>query len=336
MREPPKLAESRIIAAVETHYRISTAAFSFLPLGNDSATSVYRLDASDGATWFVKLRTTKGFGRASLAVPQYLHAQGIPHLLAPLATTNGELWVMVGEFAMTVYPFIEAGRSAAHVGLTEIQWEEFGSVVRQFHNTPLPPELLALVPREQFVPKQRELIPVLEEMVTGELFSDDAGREVSEFWLAHQAEIHQIVSRADSLGAELRQTASPLVLCHADMHTYNLLVDQANEFWLVDWDEVILARPERDLMFVIGSIHRQLVTPLQTAHFMVGYGKKAVDPLALAYYRLAWAVQDMAAYGESVFMMPESSISSRSEAASGFINLFASGGIIEIALASEF
>jgi spectinomycin phosphotransferase len=44
------------------------------------------------------------------------------------------------------------------------------------------------------------------------------------------------------------------VLCHADLHTWNVLVDGDGRLWLVDWDEAILAPRERDLMFLVGGI----------------------------------------------------------------------------------
>ena len=46
----------------------------------------------------------------------------------------------------------------------------------------------------------------------------------------------------------------PLVLCHADLHAWNVLLDTDRQLWLVDWDETILAPKERDLMFVVGGI----------------------------------------------------------------------------------
>jgi spectinomycin phosphotransferase len=168
----------------------------------------------------------------------------------------------------------------------------------------------------------------------GEL-SDPTQRELAAFWRARQGQIRTLVERADVLGGQMRRASHPLVLCHADLHTWNVLLDAGGRLWIVDWDETVLAPRERDLMFVVGGIGRGLVSARQTACFFQGYGDPAIDPLALAYYRYAWAVQDVAAYGERVFFTPDLSQASRRDALHGFTDMFAPGNIVDIALASD-
>jgi len=141
------------------------------------------------------------------------------------------------------------------------------------------------------------------------------------------------VSRADALGRRLRERSAPLVLCHADLHTRNVLLEGTEQMWVVDWDETILARKERDLMFFIGGIMPELLQPHHTEFFLRGYGDAAIDADALAYYRHAWAVQDIAADGERVFFLPELSDASRQHAVRMFKVLFEPGHIVSIASA---
>jgi len=51
----------------------------------------------------------------------------------------------------------------------------------------------------------------------------------------------------------------------------------------------------------------------------------------LAYYRTAWAVQDIAAYGEQVLMMPTLGEETRRAAVDGFVDLFEPGNIVDLA-----
>jgi spectinomycin phosphotransferase len=118
------------------------------------------------------------------------------------------------------------------------------------------------------------------------------------------------------------------------MHTWNVLPDADAQLWLVDWDETILALKERDLMFVVGGIGGGGVGPRATECFLQGYGDTAIDPLALAYYRYAWAVQDMAAYGEEVFFTPDLGEESRRDAVHGFMVQFEPGSIVALARAT--
>ena len=306
MREPPKLADGAIIEALRAHYALAVTALTFLPLGADSGSAVYRAEGADGNTYLVKVRAGWGFSEPSLAVPRYLHDQGVPHLVVPLATVEQALWVPVEDFALGLYPFL-TGQTAKSVGLAAPQWQELGATVREIHTAYLPPALRQTIPRETFVPSRRSVMDDLDVAVDRDAPSSLAGRELAAFWRAQRALIRQVVRRSDTLADELRQAAPPLpwVLCHADLHTNNILVDHERQWWLLDWDEIILAPKERDLMFVIRGIRDGYVSADETACFLRGYGEPVVDARALTYYRYAWAVQDLAAYGERILFTPD-------------------------------
>jgi spectinomycin phosphotransferase len=334
MREPPKLADTAISEALHERYGLAIAALTFLPIGNDAASSVYRVEAADGSAYFLKVRAGSGFGLPSLLVPRVLHERGVPHLLAPLPATNQELWVGARDFALSLYPFIDA-QTVARAGLADDQWRALGAMVRQVHEAQLPPELVAILPREQFIPRRRSVLHDMEQAIDGQPLADPLQRELAAFWQANHAEIRAVIARADALGERMRQLEARLVPCHADMHTWNILLDTDQQLWLVDWDEVILARKERDLMFMAGGIGGDGITPHTTACFLQGYGDDAIDPVALAYYRYAWAVQDMAAYGEQVFFDADAGEETRREGVQGFMVQFEPGSIVSIARATD-
>ena len=56
------------------------------------------------------------------------------------------------------------------------------------------------------------------------------------------------------------------------------------------------------------------------------------DHRLLAYYRIAWAVQDVAAYGEQALMLPTVGEATRRAAVDGFVDLFEPGNIVDLAL----
>jgi spectinomycin phosphotransferase len=334
MREPLKLADSTIIEALRAQYAMSIATLAFLPLGDDSGSAAYRVQTVDGAAYFLKVRTGAGFSLPSLVVPRYFHDRGVPHVIAPLPTIGGALWVGVNGFALSLYPFLD-GRMGADGGLSEQHWRALGATLKQVHGDQLTPELGQIIPREAFIPSRRSVMTDLEAAVARQAFASPQERDLAAFWHARHDEIRRLVDRADALGGHLRQTSAPLVVCHADLHTWNVLVDTAGQLWLVDWDETILALKERDLMFVVGGIGSGLVSPRETACFLEGYGDAMIDPFALTYYRYAWAVQDMAAYAERVFFMPDLGDETRRDAVRGFMSLFEPGNIAALAFASD-
>jgi hypothetical protein len=67
MLEPPKIADTTITSALREHYGIAVAALTFLPIGNDSASGSYRVEGADGAVYFLKTRSKRGFSAASVA-----------------------------------------------------------------------------------------------------------------------------------------------------------------------------------------------------------------------------------------------------------------------------
>ncbi|MBL8045740.1 MAG: aminoglycoside phosphotransferase family protein [Anaerolineales bacterium] len=269
-----------------------------------------------------------------MLVPRLLVEHSISHIVMPYPTLTQTLWVAVDGFVMILYPFLEA-ETAKDAGLSDADWFALGATLRKIHTCSLPAELHSILPQETCIPWRRNVLIELETIINRHDLTDPAQLKLQAFWRKRQAEIHTLIERCDRLAAQLQHKALPAVLCHADIHTWNVLVDSARQWWIVDWDEVVLAPKEQDLMFMMGGIANNLVSAHQTACFLRGYGQTEIDSQALAYYRYAWAVQEMGAYAEEVFFSPERSEAARLDAVAQFISIFASGNIAEIALASS-
>jgi spectinomycin phosphotransferase len=159
--------------------------------------------------------------------------------------------------------------------------------------------------------------------------------KLAAFWRDRRELILGLAGRVDAAGRRLAARSFEPVLCHADLHTWNVLVEPGGALWIVDWDEAVLAPRERDLMFVVGGIAAGLVAPADTGRFLKGYGEVAIDRDLLAYYRVAWAVQDIAAYGEEITASPWLGEETRAASLDGFMILFEPGQIVEIATGSR-
>jgi spectinomycin phosphotransferase len=332
MREPPDLADDTIIRALHAGFGVQAAELVLLPVGNDADSWAYRVQAAQGPAYFLKIRAGANPTRGA-SVPHHLHRHGVPHVLAPLLTSAGVPHVPLDRFALALYPMLDA-RVGADVGLSPAQWRRLGATVRQVHAVPLSSRLTRMVGREAFRPSRRELLADLEPLVAAAP-DDPVAAELAGFWRARQDIIGALVERADLLGRQLARLPFRQVLCHADLHTWNVLVDADGQPWIVDWDEAVLAPRERDLMFVVGGIGHDLVRPGDTDGFFQGYGRASIDPRLLAYYRCAWAVQDIAAYAEQVLLAPGLGEASRRAAAEGFVDLFAPGNIVDLARGSD-
>jgi spectinomycin phosphotransferase len=334
VREPPAdLSEETLRTCLRARYGLAVAELAFLPLGHDSAAWVYRVWAADGSSYFLKVRLRMA-NEAGLLVPRYLQDHGIARVIAPLPTLERALWTTADGYALILYPFV-AGRTGKDQGMSEQQWVDYGALLRQVHATAVTPELERIMQRDSFSPAWAATVERLDALIGVRAFDDPGANVIATFWQARREEIRTLLARVEELGRRLARRAPPLILCHADIHTANVLLDAEQRVWIVDWDETILAPRERDLMFVVGGISRTLVGPRQEALFFRGYGAVDVDPLALAYYRYAWAVGDIGAYGEQVFDRPDLGPETRSEAVDRFLSLFAPGNIVAIAFGSS-
>ena len=333
MLEPPDLPDNAILAAVRTSYGIAVASIAFLPIGCDSSAWAYRVQSAEGASYFLKVR--KGItNEAGLIVPRYLSDHGVSGVVAPLPTLAQTSWIDLGDFALILYPFID-GANGRDGGMNAHNWATYGAVLRQVHTVPLAPDLMRQMRRETFTPEWGGMTRRLDAHIAERPFSDPVERELAAFWRARRPEIRALLDRAEHLGGRLRAAALPLVLCHADIHTWNVMVDTADRLWIVDWDETVLAPKERDLMFVVGGIGAGLVRPHEEAWFFAGYGAAEVDPLALAYYRYAWAIGDIGSFGEEVFLMPDVGEPTKRNAVQLLMTLFDPGRIVALAYAAD-
>lgn len=332
MLEPPAdLTEEELAACLSADYGLQLLTLTFLPIGHDSTAWVYRADTTDGGSYFLKLRRTIT-NDAALLVPRHLIELGVASVVAPIPARSAELSSKAGKYALVLYPFISDRTGMSH-GMSPAQWREYGRVVRSIHDAPISVELAGVMRRETFMPEGALTVRRLNADIRSTEFAAENQETVAALWRLHRSEILNVLSDAEDLGARLARTRPASVLCHADIHTNNVLIDPVGDIWIVDWDETVLAPRERDLMFVLGGgIQVGLVGEHNEALFGAGYGQVEVDHVALSFYRHAWAVSDIAAYGEQVFYRRELGAQSAHDAAERFQSLFRAGGIVDLAL----
>lgn len=326
MIEKPDIRDERIVTALNENYSVQITRIEFLPIGNDATAFSYRVEARDGNSYFLKLKTNLS-NLAALYVPRFLKDHDIEQVVAPIPTRTQKLVEEIDGFAFILYPFI-AGNEAMKVGMSDAQSTEFGSILRQIHSTELPAAISQYVMRETFLTRWSNLAKELHEQVNIRNVDDFYQKELAVFWKQKNETIQTVIERTELIGQNLQQAALEFVLCHADIHTANILITQEQEMFIVDWDDTLFAPKERDLMHVLAEnrIHTR-----EEQMFFAGYGNIEINPLALAYYRYEWCVQEIGDFGERVFLTKNTGASTKQEAVEGFIKLFSQGDVIEAA-----
>lgn len=335
MLERPNLPDEAIRRCLQANYGIAAAAITFLPIGYDATASVFRVDAADGQRFFLKTKNVP-VAAAPLAVPHFLRQNGVDAVVAPLTTRTDTLSAPLGDgFTAILYPFID-GRMGMDGGLSPSQWTTLGRTLRQIHDAGLSSQLAAHMRREHFVPLKGALAWSLHEEVASAVYADPIRADLAEFWRERRAEIEGILRRAEALGrmAEARQPR--IVLCHADIHIFNVLVDPAGDLHIVDWDETILAPKERDLMFLVdGAQPEESALDPNEAAFRQGYGPVEIDPVILAFYRYEWVVQEIAEFGKQVLRSEDGGEITRQDGLRHFRALFDPGDVVETAYRAD-
>lgn len=330
MLERPAVQDSQIITCLQTAFGLPVTDLEFLPLGADRHTAVFRANA--GQAYFVKLRSGD-FDEMSICVPKLLHDQGQRWIIAPLPTLDGQLWAELDHFRVMVFPFV-AGQNGYEMRLTDQHWVDFGRALKALHTAPLPAEISAHIQRETYGDHWRKRVREFQQMAATMPFADPVAAALAGFIQAQQATLDHLLQQAETYAVAL--SAQPLspVLCHADIHAGNLLIT-ADHLYLVDWDTLLLAPKERDLMFIGGGLFDNQRSPDEEVWlFYQGYGDTNIDPVALVYYRYERIVQDIAAYCEEILLTTGDS----PDRANGLRQLqsqFGANGVIAVAFRTE-
>lgn len=88
MLEKPAIPDDVILAALHAAYDWRVMELTFLPLGADRHTAVYRARTDDDRCYFVKLRSGD-FDPVAVRLPRFLHDQGIADRSFPVARQSG-------------------------------------------------------------------------------------------------------------------------------------------------------------------------------------------------------------------------------------------------------
>lgn len=329
----PDLHEELILDCLINNYGLDRAHIQFLPLGADLNTAVYRVEAPSGEQYFLKLRSGS-FGKNSVIIPKLLHDQGIGQIISPISTREGALWAQLGKYLVILYPFIE-GKDGYEIDLTDAQLIEFGEAVKNIHSKTIPRQILEQLPTESFSTKFGEQLQRILQRIRAEKAVDTISADMTVYLLIKEEVIQHLITRTEQLSKILVKRSLPLVVCHSDLHAGNLLIDSSGHLFIVDWDTLLRAPKERDLMYIGGSQgFRGHGLQEEVELFFQGYGETIIDQEALAYYRYARIVEDLTVECD-IILSANQNREDRERELEFMKSNFQPGNTIEIALREE-
>ncbi len=333
MLEKPEIKDEIIISCLQKEFELSVDRISFLPLGADQNTAVYRATTGNKTNYFVKLRRGD-FNHATVVVPQYLCDMGIKQIIPVIKNRSGKLWTNLEPFKLFLYPFIE-GQNGYERKLSPKQWMEFGKTLRTFHSAHIPIEITNGIKRETFSKKWNTSVKNYLFRIEKETFSEPTAIELAAFLIDNSSNTLELVKRAEYCAEILQGQSLEYIVCHADIHGWNLLIDENGTLYIVDWDTLIYAPKERDLMFIGSGLGDSGYSPREEeALFYKGYGQTEINHIAIAYYRYERIIEDIALYCDQIFLSNEGG-EDRNQALINVKSNYLANGTIERAFQSE-
>lgn len=332
MAEKQIPSEQVIIDHLKTDYGIKVAVLTFLPLGADMNASVYKAQADDETSYFVKLKRGNHHD-IGIEIVELLHDAGIKEIVPPVKTILGQSTQQIEDFTLIVYQFV-SGQDGFSSNLTDNQWVNLGAALRQVHEINVSLSIQNRVRREVYSPKWREAVRSLYTYFEAEPIGDEVALKLLRFMKENILSIRRLVDRAEQLGQKLQDQSHKFVLCHSDIHGGNVLLADNDNLYIVDWDDPIMAPKERDLMFIGGGIANVWNKPCEEKLFYKGYGATEVNSTTLAYYRHERIVEDIAEYCQAL-LLTSGEREDRMEMYKQFIAMFEPNGVVDIAFKTD-
>jgi len=209
-----------------------------------------------------------------------------------------------------------------------------GRAIRQVHEVDVPVYLKTQICREDFSPKWRDVVRFLYTHIDIAPNSDDIAANSWKFLEENRSTIHYIVERAEELSQKACCRPLEFVLCHSDIHGGDVLIDSKGALYIVDWDDLILAPKERDLLFIGGGAGNVWNKPNEEKLFHEGYGQTEIDWTLLAYYRYERIVEYIADYAQELLLKPIKG-NNRLEMYKQFISMFEVNLVVDIAITTD-
>ncbi|MEV7228818.1 phosphotransferase [Polymorphospora sp. NPDC051019] len=282
---------------VAEHFGIELTDVRAVETGADRAADLFRGTDVAGTDFAVKWSANDS--AAGLVIPGRFAVVAPGTVADVVRTRDGRLWTEVAGRRLSVTRWV-TGTPALQGPLRREQWTAYGRLLARLHRLPVDDDLRAAVPAEAYDPSRWvRAFDAADHAVTGVgRGADEIQERLAEGWAAGRGKLVEVRDRAVRLAAELRRrTDLPApVPCHADPHLGNVIATGDQSVVLIDFDDAVLAPPERDLMFVLGGgvLPFAPATAAQQGWFLDGYGAVEPDADLLAYYRCTRALEDVA------------------------------------------
>jgi len=238
--------------------------------------------------------TFEGLGSAYEAAWVLHHEAGLAWVVPALRRPDGPIVLRLDDrYSMAVFPFVDGSAGTWGDPLTGPGRDALLRELARLHQATA--RLKVPIARRPLDLPERPLLTAalgaLDRPWQGGPFSEPARRALA----GHVGSVSRWLELLFDLARTLEEAGAAEVVTHGEPHPANIM-RTVDGLRLIDWDTVALARPERDLWMLddgltgVFGLYEDLT-------------KHAVSTTAIAFYRLAWTLSDIASFAE-IFRSP--------------------------------
>ena len=281
------LAEGWRIHAVDLRYAaVGGGSYHWVIRDGEGGRWFVTVDDLDDKPWLGHNRATVLDGlRAAMDTALALRQEaGLRFVAAPISALGGEtVRPLEVRYAIAVFPYLDGTSGRFGEDYPARRRGEIADMLVALHQvTPT----LTRPPVARFGLPRRGALDAALDGLDRPWLGGPYGEPARELLIRTADQVRSLLARFDELAE--RVAARAAVITHGEPHGANFM--RAGSYtMLIDWDTTGLAPPERDLWMIASDTGEEL------RHYTATTGR-AIDPAALTFYRLRWALDDMSAF----------------------------------------
>ena len=211
-------------------------------------------------------------------------------IVAPVLTADGKYKVENDDYVFILFPFIE-GNTPGSDKLTEDEQRCLSEIVAELHSYK-ESDFPLLKNREDFDTKICEDLSQL-------IFQEDLqDTYLKNALIQYQEYLYCGMDEMKGLAQTLCDERPEFVLCHTDLHGWNLL--QAEQLVLLDWEGLKLAPAEADLFSFSEGFFYDYAWNAFTAGYQNVRPDYSLNKNAMAFYRVRRRLEDILEFARSI------------------------------------
>jgi spectinomycin phosphotransferase len=282
LTEPMMIERTVIQTALQKAYGLTLHTLTFVPKGETSWG--YIIDTADGRRYFLKIFGSTITDVAALSLTYHLaHDCHIETVTSPLPMQSGDVVLPLHPYQAALFPYID-GQTLAGRQPTPRVARAIGQALARIHACV---DTRAHCRRvEQFEITIRDRLLATLHIIADEAQVLEGYKGAVRALLAPRVpKLRDQLDLFHQVQQDLRKRELDLVVCHGDPTPGNIIVASDGHVALIDWDDVLLAPKEKDLMFFLDDDSQDVIAGYERVA-----GSIQLNQDILRFYQYQWTL----------------------------------------------